>query len=72
MMAPTDITANSDATISVIVMSCMSGTLVSPCRVPKKCNASLLLYRGGGRINDRREGWLGTLYGLLRSLDEFG
>ena len=71
MMAPTDITAKTLATISVRVMSCMSGTLVPPCRVPKKCKTSLLLYRGGGGVYDRWQGWLGTVYRLLRSLDEF-
>ena len=66
MMAPTAMTASIEATISVIVMSCMSGTGLSPWRVPKKCKATLLLLncRLGVRWRHGRGSW--PVYGFSR------
>lgn len=72
MMADTAITARIAATISVKVISCMSGTGLSPWRVPKKCKTLRLLFGRGRSIGHRRcdLGW--PFNGLSRYRHEFG
>ena len=68
MMAETASTASIEATISVRVMSCMSGTGLSPWRVPKKCKTTRLLF--GRRLGINRRRWWG--YGPVNGLRGLG
>lgn len=72
MMAETASTAKILATISVRVMSCMSGTGLSPWRVPKKCKSPALLFGRRLGINRRRWWGYGPVYGLRRLGYQFG
>ena len=72
MMAPTAMIASIDATISVRVRSCMSGTLVPPRGIPKKCKTTRLLFGRRLGIDRSHSGGSWPVYGLRSLCYQFG